>query len=111
MNKIDLKNERGKYVYLAIECRYTNYDFEKLMEYIGKNYGRYNYRYEANAYKTIRERSDEILQKTHPKNVKIKTSKREIQSIRRSYNNKKLIGKKYYIRVPYKISYIFKAIV
>lgn len=49
MNKNDLKNEQAKYVYLFIESEYTNYNFEKLMLYIGENYGRSNYRYEANA--------------------------------------------------------------
>lgn len=61
--------------------------------------------------KAIKERSDIILQKAWPKRIKIKTSKREIQSIRKSYNKRIIIGNGFYLKVPFKISYIFRAII
>ena len=112
MRKEYIVNEPSKYIYLYVNKGYHNLYFDALFKYIGENCGDSTYRYEANAYKAIREKSDEILRAEKPKNKSLKTSKREIKSIRKSFIRRHILGEKeYIICIPYKIVHIFKAIV
>lgn len=112
MRKEYIVNEPSKYIYLYVNYEYHNFNFEALFEYIGKNCGDPSCRYETNAYKAIREKSDEILRVERPKNISIKTSKREVKSIRMNFKKKHFLRENdYVIRIPYKIAHIFKAIV
>ena len=84
----------------------TQDDFDKLLTFIGENNPYKNRNYIGSAYETIKQKTNELL--NIPKyNLIIKTSKREITSIKKFFEQK---GEKY-IKIPFKIEYIFRAII
>ena len=92
--------------------RYVNSNFDELLEYIGDHYPISNRTPIGSAYVKIRKETDKLLHVSWAQNWKLKTSKREISSIRQSkYWILDDQGKHYYIRIPYKIGYIFTAII
>ena len=115
MNVQELQQINFKYVRIVVDgdCkRYINNNFDELLEYIGNHFPVNNRTPIGSAYVKIRQETDKLLRVTKIHNRKLKTSKREISSIRRS--NFWLIegqGKHYYIRIPYKIEFIFSAII
>lgn len=91
--------------------RYTNTNFDELLEYIGNYFPINNRTPIGSAYVKIRKETDKLLQVSWIYNWKLKTSKREISSIRMSkYWVPERQGEHYYIRIPYKIGFIFTAI-
>lgn len=92
--------------------RYINADFTKLLNYIGEHYPMNNRNPIGCAYTIIRKETDKLLHVCGSCNRDLKTSKREVSSIRMA---KYWIAEKrnnhYYIRIPYKISFIFAAII
>jgi len=92
--------------------RYINVDFTKLLNYIGEYYPMNNRNPIGCAYTIIRKETDKLLHVYGIFNRDLKTSKREVSSIRMA---KYWIAEKknshYYIRIPYKISFIFAAII
>ena len=97
-----------KYIWIEISDPYFNTNFRKLLKFIdvnvdcGKDYEL------GNAYCIIRKRTDKLLG-IRGFLMYIKTSKREIRTIRLSVKRGLLIRKNY-LRIPYKASYIFRAI-
>ena len=94
---------------------YTNIDFERLLNYIGGNHrdrirylkkhpGRQN---DGIAYILIRRKTDRLLGVWRWPVGKLGTSKREVSTIRRFYERRK----HQQVLIPYKISYIFRAII
>lgn len=91
--------------------RYENKNFTYLLQYIGEHYPINGRNPIGCAYKKIQKETDNLLHVSWGCNWELRTSKREISSIRLA--KYWLIEKKenhYYIRIPYKISYIFTAI-
>jgi len=109
IKKRDLLLNPTNYLWLEVSEDYSNTNFMHLLEFIEEysDYGK-DSRY-GNAYYIIRKTSNELFGVGRYSPVKLKISKREIKSIRSSvmcyYNGKK------YIKIPYKISYIFKALI
>lgn len=107
IRKKDILLSPTKYLWLQVPEEFSNVNFTLLLDFIDKysDYGK-DYKY-GNAYYRIRMESNKLL------GIGLysptKTSKREIKSIRNTVVSK--IDKKYYIKIPYKISYIFKAII
>jgi hypothetical protein len=99
-----------KYFWIEITDPYFNSNFLKLLKFIDSNvdYGKDHDL--GNAYYCIRNRTNKLLGVGPGSPVYIKTSKREIRTIRLSVE-KGLLAKKNYLRIPYKVSYIFKAII
>lgn len=87
----------------------NNDSFNKLLYFIG-TYRPHNNRNEiGSAYVIIRQRTDGLLD-LNGKHPVLKTSKREIAAIR-FYYRKKDDKKNLYAKIPFKIAFIFKAIV
>lgn len=92
--------------------KYENTNFTMLLQYIGKYYPMNNRDAIGCAYTIIRKRTDKLLRVSWNCNWKLKTSKREISSIRQAkYWPIETSENHYYIRIPYKISFIFTAII
>ena len=104
------------YTYVRIRLdnqkeRYQNDNFTKLLEYIGKCYPIANRNAIGCAYKVIQKETNRLLHVSLKKNWDLRTSKKEISSIRQArYWIVEKTGRHYYLRIPYKISYIFTAI-
>lgn len=115
MNAKELSEINYHYVRIKINgdtVRYENINFTKLLRFIGENYPMNNRDPIGCAYKKIQKETDKLLNVSWTCNWKLKTSKREVSSIRLA-KYWLLEGKKnhYYIRIPYKISFIFTAII
>lgn len=112
MNKKMLKNELTKYARFIVspETAITGYDnFELLFKYIGENSDANRKTYEGRAYYEIRKETDNLLKVSFIKDRKLKTSKSEVKTLRKCFKN--LLEDNYTMKIPYKISYIFKAII
>lgn len=98
-----------KYLWLQIPEEYSNINFSLLLDFIDKysEYGKEN-KY-GNAYYRIRKESNKLFGVGLYSPMKLKTSKREIKSIMNSVISK--INGNNYIKISFKISYIFKAII
>ena len=109
ITKKDLLLSPRKYLWLQIPEKYSNTNFSLLLDFIEKysDYGRDN-RY-GNAYYAIRKEANKIFGVGRYSPINLKISKHEIKSIRCSVMSK--INGNHYIKIPYKISYIFKAII
>lgn len=111
----DLLEIDAKYITIELEgelTRYRNEHFEDLLIYIGAHYPAGTRNEIGCAYKKIKEKTDELLLVSKRNNRRIKTSKREIASIRQAkYSLIKSTDEHYYIRIPYKVSFIFAAII
>lgn len=86
-------------------------NFEHLLEYIGENmdFGR-DY-YAGNAYVAIKKKTNKILGVQNWKISKLKTSKNEVKSIRQCFNKIGFQKGKYLMKIPFKVTYIFEAII
>lgn len=112
MEKQLLKKEITKYARFGVtpEIAITGYDnFELLFKYIGDNSNANRKNYEGRAYYEIRKETDKLLKLTFIKDKKLKTSKAEVKTLRKCF--KDIVGNNYTMKIPYKISYIFKAII
>lgn len=110
LQKIDFRYVR--IIADGAQKRYINTNFDELLEYIGNHFPVNNRTPIGSAYVRIRKETDKLLQVSWSHNWKLKTSKREISSIRRS--NYWILdgqGGNYYLRIPYKIGFIFTAII
>lgn len=108
IRKKDLLIYPSKYLWLEIPEEYSNINFSHLLDFIDKNTERgKDYKY-GNAYSKIREVANQLLGVRAGSPMKLKVSKREIRTIRSTTISK--IGRKTYLKIPYKISYIFKAL-
>ena len=110
-----MKQGYTKYFKIALpvnvpECE--NPDIEKLFIFIGTHLPYENRNAVGSAYAAIKEKTNELL-KLGRNNRIVKTSKREVASVRKIYHSilKNNIGGKLYIRIPYKLEYIFRAII
>lgn len=99
-----------KYMWIEIPEQYVNYNFSELLKFID-SYSEYYEKCKpyGNAYQRIKEVSNRLYGVGRYSNPKLKTSKREIRSILQSVTSK--VNGRYYIKIPYKIAYIFNAIV
>ena len=86
-----------------------NADFNKLLFFIG-TYKQYRDR-EAigSAYMAIRQKTNQILGLDW-RNPILRTSKREVQAIRFYYQKTENRTTKLYVKIPFKVAYIFKAV-
>ena len=109
IKKKDLLLYPGKYLWLQISEEYSNINFSLLLDFIDEysEYGK-EHKY-GNAYYRIRKESNKIFGVGFYSPMKLKTSKMEIKSILNSKISK--IDGKSYLKISFKISYIFKAIV
>lgn len=110
IRKKDLLLNPRKYLWLPIEeTEYSNINFSLLLEFIEKysEYGRETPY--GNAYYRIRQKSNQLFGIGRYSPRKLKTSKWEIKSIMCATVSK--INGKAYLKIPYKVSYIFKAII
>lgn len=109
IKKKDLLLNPAKYLWLPISEEYSNINFSLLLEFIDEysEYGK-EHKY-GNAYYRIRKESNKIFGVGFYSPMKLKTSKREIKSILNSTISK--IDGRTYIKISFKISYIFKAII
>lgn len=84
-----------------------NFSFEKLMFFIGqhKDYGKSEV---GNAYVAIKEKTNALLG-VNRKNLVLRTSKREVASLKKYFNTINCSGQ-IYVKIPFKIAYIFKAV-
>ncbi len=86
-----------------------NVNFEKLLNFIGTHKPYLDRNPIGSAYMIIRQKTDQILE-LRTRNPILKTSKREIAAIRLYYKN--IINtRRIYVKIPFKVAYIFKAIV
>ncbi len=112
MNKKLLKHSIIKYMKFEEEipnCYNINFDY--LLKYIGDNNDicRSKDNPIANAYIAIKKKTDELLGVNY-KNDPLRTRKAEIKSVRMCFKN--IFDKKHLImKIPFKISYIFEAII
>lgn len=114
MKKSYLKNTPIKYIRFEVEEDIAKKDldnFENLLKYIGNNidFGRDNYA--GNAYLAIIRRTNEILGLQNPRINRLRTTKSEVKSIRLCSEKKILKNGKYIMKIPFKVSYIFEAII
>lgn len=109
IKKKDILLSPRKYLWLQIPEEYSNVNFSLLLDFIDKysEYGKEN-KY-GNAYYRIRKESNKLFGVGFYSPMKLKTSKREIKSIMNSVLSKS--NGNYYIKISFKISYIFKAII
>lgn len=110
IKKKDLLKNLNNYLWLEIEQdNYKNINFAVLLEFIDKYvcYGK-GYPY-GNAYYAIRKKANELFGIRRYAPVKLKISKHEIRAILHSIKGK--ISGRTYLKISYKISYIFKAII
>ena len=115
MNIRDLNQLEFKYVRIRLDGesqRYENENFTNLLNFIGEHYPINNRNNLGCAYFKIRKETDKLLRVSRGHNWKLRTSKNEIRSIRfAKYWVIENRNNHYYIRIPYKISYIFTAII
>lgn len=115
MNIKELSEINYRYVRIRLDgetVRYENANFTKLLQFIGENHPMNNRDPIGCAYKTIQRETDKLLRVSWRCNWKLKTSKKEVSSIRQAkYWLTEGKDNHYYIRIPYKISYIFTAII
>lgn len=115
MNAKELRQLNSRYVRIILDGdseRYINANFDALLEYIGSCFPLEGRTSIGSAYVRIRKETDRLLQVSWRENWSLKTSKREIKSIRQSsYWLPEKRGQHYYIMIPYKIGFIFTAIV
>ncbi len=109
IRKKDLLLYPRKYLWLQIPEEYSNINFSLLLDFIDKysEYGKEN-KY-GNAYYRIRKETNRLFGIGFYSPTKLKTSKREIKSIMNSVISK--IDGQNYIKISFKISYIFKGII
>ncbi len=89
-----------------------NLNVEKLLIFIGEHLPYRDRNAVGSAYMAIREKTNELL-KIDWRNHIVRTSKREVASIKKIYHSilKNDIGGNTYIKIPYKLEHIFKAII
>jgi hypothetical protein len=90
-----------------------NAEFDKLLLFIGKNKPYKNRNEYGSAYIAIKQKTNALLGLTK-KDLMLKTSKREIASIRFYYKNLNIQENDkspYVVKIPFKLEYIFRAIV
>nr|DAD83076.1 MAG TPA: hypothetical protein [Caudovirales sp. ct1Jx6] len=85
-----------------------NENFEKLMFFIGQHKHYRDKKEIGSAYVVIREKTNALLG-IDRRNVVLRTSKREVASLKRYFNTGKSDGA-VYAKIPFKVAYIFKAI-
>lgn len=107
--KKDLLLNPGKYLWLEIEEEYSNVDFSLLLDFIDKYSAYGKEKPYGNAYYRIRMKANQLFGVGKHSPMTLKTSKREIKSIMCSTVSR--LNSKVYLKIPYKISYIFKAII
>ncbi len=109
ITKKDLLRNPANYLWLQIPEQYSNINFSLLLDFIEyySDFGKDN-RY-GNAYYIIRKEANKFFGVGRYSPRKLKISKYEIKSLRNSYTSK--LNGKQYLKIPYKISYIFKAII
>ncbi len=109
IRKKDLLLNPRKYLWLQIPDEYSNINFLLLLDFIDEysQYGKVN-KY-GNAYYRIRKETNRVFGIGSHSHIKLKTSKREIKSVMHSVISKS--NGKNYIKISFKISYIFKAII
>ena len=96
----------------SIETR-LNTDFDKLLFFIGQNRPYKNRNEYGSAYIAIKQKTNELLGLTK-KDLILRTSKKEIASIRYYYKNLNIQENNkspYVVKIPFKLEYIFRAIV
>lgn len=115
MNKNTIISQ-GQFKYYVVDLPHNfsdseNVNFVLLLEYIGKQsiYERYGKTDIGRAYGIIRERTNNKLGLTR-KDLILRTSKREVASIRRFFDPN-IIRRQRYIKMPYKLEYIFSSII
>ncbi|MBS5363088.1 hypothetical protein [Butyribacter intestini] len=110
IRKKDLLKSPWNYLWLEIESdSYSNVRFAELLEFIDKYYvygKKYPY---GNAYYVIRKKANELYGIRRYAPVKLRISKHEVRAILHSVET--AIMRRKYLKIPYKVSYIFKAIV
>ena len=114
MDKKILQKEIFKYVRFEIPNDWDNTafdNFNNLFQYIGEHVTNNKSSFEGKAYYEIRKKTDELLGVSNYKIHKLKTSKAEIKSFRKFFSTLKFGEKTKIIRIPYKASYIFQAII
>lgn len=102
-----------KYMWIEYDQIFQNLNFERLLDFIDsytleKNKKENEYRF-GKAYRRIRKESNRLLGINVGSPYILRTSKHEIKSIFNITQSK--LDKKTYIKIPYKISYIFRAII
>lgn len=109
ITKKELLLSTSNYLWLEIPDEYSNINFSLLLDFIEKysDYGKD--RLYGNAYYIIRKESNKLFGVGRYSPRKLKISKHEIKSIRNSFISR--MNHRTYIKIPYKISYIFKAII
>jgi hypothetical protein len=108
ISRKELMYHPEKYINIPIEKEYLNDNFYKLLQYIDRNVEGKSEHPLGNAYFRIRKEANKLLGVGKGTPRYVRTSKREIRSIRQSF---KSILQGDTIKIPYKISYIFKAII
>ena len=115
MNIKELADIKIKYVRIILDgdlTRYENVNFTELLIFIGKHFPIVGRNEIGSAYKIIQERTDKLLHVNGWQNRKLRTTKYELKSIRLArFWLLADEGKRYCIRIPYKISFIFTAII
>ena len=114
MRRQQLKDCTQKYARFEVRqsnTKYINPDFEELLAFIGENVNLGKPRALSNAYLAIRQTTDMLL-KARWQNWNLKTSKKEISSIRMCF----LAVRNYSVErsrlmIPFKVEYIFQAII
>ena len=106
-----VKEGTNKYYYTSlpkeITSLFVNDNFEKLLDFIGKHRPYKNRNNIGSAYVIIRKKTNELLG-LNKRNLILKTSKKEIASIRFYYIDD---DNDTYVKIPFKIAYIFEAII
>ena len=116
MDKKLLQNCIQKYIRFEISPSLANENdgnFEKLLEFIGEHIDCGKASNISNAYKAIRDKTNALLKVTKFSKYTLKTSKREITAVRQCFSKKVVFIKTntYLMKIPFKVEYIFKAII
>lgn len=108
--------KQGRYKYFRAEKvseldANLNFNFDLLLDFIGNQpmYEQYGSNNIGRAYNLIRSKTNELLGLSR-KNRVLRTSKREVASLRFYYGPNVAVKYKY-VKIPYKLEYIFKAII
>lgn len=109
INRKELLLHPEKYITFSELAKYENQNFIELLIYIGTHINCKKKNEIGNAYACIRRETDRLLGIGIGSPRYIRTSKREIRSICSTFES--ILIKKYSIKITYKASYIFKAIV
>lgn len=86
-----------------------NVNFDKLLFFIGTHRPYHNRNEIGSAYMAIRQRTNELL-KLDWRNPVLRTSKREVAAIRVYYKQKSKNAGSLFVKIPFKVAYIFKAV-